>query len=109
MDWLRDVSQGTDKHLFTHSEVSQEHFLEELLQQPPLPPRNALKEKGKLNAKNYRDRKKHQNDAMKRQIELLQHENALLRNEKYCRWCRKSYLPTVCLSHTAPPKSAHIQ
>jgi hypothetical protein len=46
---------------------------------------------------------------MKRQIELLQHENTLLRNEKYCRWCRKSYLPTVCLAHTATPKSANLK
>ena len=107
----------TDKHMQTHSEVSREHFFDNLLEEEldnqgllPEKTQNQQRERNKYNAKNYRDRKRMHSEIMKKQIEHLSRENELLRSQKYCRWCKRSFAPNVLIAtETAEKKESGIQ
>lgn len=78
-DWLKDASQFTDKHLYTHSDVSKDHFLEDLLHfsnehntHPQTHHHAQQKERTKVNSKNYRDRKRGMLEHMRKQVDFLQ-------------------------------------
>ena len=60
LDWLKDSSHLTNNHLSNFSELSKDHFLDDLIKQPVLstPQITHQRNRSRINSKNYRDRRR---------------------------------------------------
>jgi hypothetical protein len=99
LDWLKESSHLTNNHLSHFSDLSKDHFLDDLLKpqptQGPFSPHQ--RQRGKANSKNYRERKKNNLEHIRKQVDYLQRENEYLKTQKYCKWCQRPYAPPVLL------------
>lgn len=75
LDWLKETSHLTYNHPSNFSDLSKDHFLDDLLQ-PRAPSLTANQlNRSKVNSKNYRDKRKGQFEQAHRQVESLRKEN----------------------------------
>ena len=75
MDWQKDTSSLTyHHHLSRFSELSKDHFLDDLLEPPNYHQVHIAqqRQRSKVNSKNYRERKKGKAESTRRQLEALQ-------------------------------------